>query len=91
MMHGRGIFKWLDGRIQDGEYDDDNKQGTGCSLVLMQKYEGQWYDGKQHEIGVQIEPEKEKRKCDGLMEKELGGQNMIHAQCLTYRVLIFYV
>lgn len=28
-MDGRGIYKWKDGRIYNGEYKDDKKHGYG--------------------------------------------------------------
>lgn len=28
-MHGFGIFKWPDGRVYEGEYKDDMKDGIG--------------------------------------------------------------
>ena len=28
-MHGKGIFRWVDGRVYDGEYLNDKKHGFG--------------------------------------------------------------
>ena len=28
-MHGKGIFKWPDGRRYEGSYIDDKKEGQG--------------------------------------------------------------
>jgi hypothetical protein len=28
-MHGKGIFKWYDGRRYEGDYVDDKKEGNG--------------------------------------------------------------
>lgn len=28
-MHGKGIMKWSDGRIYEGEFKDDLKHGLG--------------------------------------------------------------
>ena len=38
-MHGRGIFTWLDGRLYNGEYFQDKKQGFG---------EFSWPDGRKY-------------------------------------------
>ena len=31
-MHGVGVFTWPDGRVYDGEYFDDKKQGRGVFI-----------------------------------------------------------
>jgi hypothetical protein len=31
-MHGKGTFKWADGRSYVGEYKDDKKHGYGISF-----------------------------------------------------------
>lgn len=28
-MHGKGIFKWPDGRVYEGDYIEDKKHGFG--------------------------------------------------------------
>lgn len=28
-MHGKGIFKWPDGRVYEGDYMNDKKHGFG--------------------------------------------------------------
>ena len=28
-MHGFGVYKWTDGRLYEGEYQNDKKQGHG--------------------------------------------------------------
>lgn len=38
-MHGRGVFTWLDGRIYNGEYFEDKKEGYG---------EFSWPDGRRY-------------------------------------------
>ena len=46
-MHGKGTFKWLDGRYYEGEYLDDKKSGFGTfGWPDGRMYEGQWKDGK---------------------------------------------
>lgn len=46
-MHGQGIFTWADGRMYQGEYYDDKKQGYGVfTWPDGRKYEGQWLNGK---------------------------------------------
>lgn len=36
-MHGRGLYKWKDGKYYDGEYENDKKSGFGIF---------HWPDGK---------------------------------------------
>lgn len=36
-MHGKGIYKWKDGRMYDGEYAEDKKNGYGVYV---------WADGR---------------------------------------------
>ena len=31
-MNGKGVFKWPDGRVYEGEYYEDLKQGNGRYL-----------------------------------------------------------
>jgi len=31
-MHGKGIFTWPDGRVYEGDYYDDKKQGQGVFI-----------------------------------------------------------
>jgi hypothetical protein len=38
-MHGKGVFKWLDGRRYEGNYVNDKKEGQG---------EFYWPDGKKY-------------------------------------------
>ena len=46
-MHGKGLFKWVDGRSYEGEYYLDKKQGYGkFKWPDGRLYEGQWNDGK---------------------------------------------
>jgi len=52
-MHGRGRYEWADGRIYDGEYIDDLKDGEGTfHWADGRRFHGQWKDGKQHGVGV---------------------------------------
>ena len=45
-MHGRGVFTWSDGKIYDGEYVDDKKEGYGVFKWPDGKlYKGMWKDG----------------------------------------------
>lgn len=42
-MHGRGIFKWPDGRVYDGDYANDKKHGFGrVCWPDGREYEGEW-------------------------------------------------
>lgn len=58
MMHGKGIYKWGDGRIFEGQYVDDRKQGIGIYLWADGRaYHGEWNAGKQHGTGFYIVPD----------------------------------
>ena len=42
-MHGKGIFKWADGRVYEGDYVDDKKHGFGRVIWPDDReYEGEW-------------------------------------------------
>ena len=46
-MHGRGLFKWPDGRMYDGEYMNDKKHGKGTLISAHgRRKEGLWANGK---------------------------------------------
>jgi len=46
-MHGKGLFTWKDGRMYDGEYIADKKEGYGeFTWPNGKKYAGFWKDGK---------------------------------------------
>ena len=48
-MHGKGKFKWPDGRVYEGSYVEDKKEGYGLvSWPDGRVYEGMWKDGRQH-------------------------------------------
>lgn len=48
-MHGKGQFTWIDGKVYNGDYKDDKKEGFGEFKWPDGKiYRGQWKDGKQH-------------------------------------------
>ncbi len=45
-MDGRGIFKWKDGSIYEGDYKDNKKHGFGKYIDKEGKtYEGGWKNG----------------------------------------------
>ncbi len=39
-MHGKGVFKWPDGRVYEGDYVNDKKHGIGKVT---------WPDGRVYE------------------------------------------
>ena len=45
-MNGKGKFIWDDGRIYEGDYVNDKKQGYGIFIWPLgeKKYEGTWKD-----------------------------------------------
>jgi hypothetical protein len=40
-MHGKGAYRWKDGRKYEGEYENDKKNGYGIY---------QWADGRSQQI-----------------------------------------
>ncbi|CAK93260.1 unnamed protein product (macronuclear) [Paramecium tetraurelia] len=71
-MHGRGYYRWIDGKYYDGEYENDKKNGIGISIGGMEnnirfigqmerkKKFGEWQNGKliscSNESNLQIIP-----------------------------------
>lgn len=46
-MEGIGVYYWNDGRIYEGEYEEDKKHGYGIYMWQDgRKYEGSWWRGK---------------------------------------------
>jgi hypothetical protein len=67
MMHGRGTYKWLDGRMYHGDYAYDKKHGFGVYVWADGRaYVGDWVEGKQADERVYILPNGNVRK--GLWE-----------------------
>lgn len=63
MMHGKGTYKWLDGRLYHGNYVNDKKQGFGVYIWADGRaYVGHWDDGKQANERVYILPNGTVRK-----------------------------
>jgi hypothetical protein len=61
-MHGKGKLSLPDGRVYDGDYVLDKKEGFGTfTWPDGRKYAGGWKNGKQHGQGVYIQNEVEKR------------------------------
>jgi hypothetical protein len=57
MMHGEGIYTWLDGRFYHGSYKNDKKEGYGVYRWADGRiYLGHWVQGKQHGIGIYVLP-----------------------------------
>ena len=45
-MHGNGVFKWSDGKIYDGQFVDDKRDGFGTMTYPDGKiYRGEWRFG----------------------------------------------
>ena len=52
-MHGFGKYTWKDGRVYEGGYVNDKKEGKGVYIWHDgRKYDGEWKEGKQHGTGV---------------------------------------
>lgn len=63
MMHGEGTYKWLDGRMYHGTYQNDKKNGFGVYVWADGRaYIGNWTEGKQDEERVYILPNGTVRK-----------------------------
>ena len=46
-MHGKGVYKWLDGRLYTGNYVNDKKDGYGVYVWADGRaYLGNWSNGK---------------------------------------------
>lgn len=51
-MHGKGTYKWEDGRVYQGEYQFDKKHGRGIyQWPNGRVFEGTWVNGKREGIG----------------------------------------
>ena len=56
-MHGKGTYKWLDGRMYHGSYQNDKKHGFGVyQWADGRAYVGNWIEGKQDDKRVYILP-----------------------------------
>ena len=45
MMHGKGEFKWKNGRRYEGRYINDKKHGHGCfEWPDGRRYSSEWID-----------------------------------------------
>lgn len=45
-MQGKGVFKWADGRVYEGQFVKDNKEGEGeMHWPDGRRYIGQWKQG----------------------------------------------
>lgn len=56
-MHGKGIYKWVDGRFYSGEYVNDKKHGKGAYRWADNRvYIGTWADGRQEGEGHIVMP-----------------------------------
>ena len=51
--HGRGVYRYADGNVYEGEWKDDKMHGRGVFRYADgDVYEGEWEDGKMHGRGV---------------------------------------
>lgn len=44
-MEGKGVFKFKNGSVYDGEYKNNRKHGAGKYIKDMKVYEGNWQNG----------------------------------------------
>ena len=53
MKEGKGIYKFPDGKIYEGEYKNDVKNGKGKLFLEENKfYEGNWVNDQPHGKGI---------------------------------------
>jgi len=46
-MHGRGLLQWADGKLYEGDFVNDKRQGNGIFKWKDGRvYDGEWRDGK---------------------------------------------
>ena len=54
-MHGKGQLTFNDGKVYEGEFKNNNREGYGKFIFNGgRSYEGMWADGKQHGEGKLI-------------------------------------
>ena len=62
-MNGKGKFEWPDGRIYDGEYKNDKKEGHGVfTWPDGRQYDGNWKNGRQDGEGKFYNPKNKQWK-----------------------------
>jgi len=60
-MHGKGVYRWSDGRSYEGEYYMDRKEGYGIyTWADGRTYTGYWKEGKQEGEGRYYVPQENK-------------------------------
>lgn len=58
-MSDKGVYKWADGKMYEGEFYKDKRHGKGVlTWKSGKKYDGEWVDGKMHGEGKMYSPEK---------------------------------
>ena len=64
MKHGKGCYKWDDGRMYFGDYNSDTKHGEGVYRWADGRiYIGSWIRGKQADMRIYILPNGEIKKA----------------------------
>lgn len=51
MRNGKGIIKYLDGSVYEGDFRNNVIEGFGVLVGLSHKYEGSWKNGKMEGAG----------------------------------------
>ena len=52
-MHGKGTFKWSNGKKYKGEWSNDERNGTGeMEYTSVKVYNGEWKDNKRNGEGT---------------------------------------
>jgi hypothetical protein len=64
MKHGKGCYKWEDGRMYCGDYERDQKHGRGVYRWADGRiYIGDWNQGQQDSLRVYILPNGDIKKA----------------------------
>ena len=71
-MHGQGTLQWADGKLYEGMFKNDKREGHGKFTWKDGRiYDGEWKDGKQNGEGIFINKENKQRR--GIWE---SGKNI---------------
>ena len=50
--HGRGVMRFSDGTVYDGEWENDEREGRGDERYMGDVYSGGWHRDKKHGKGI---------------------------------------
>ena len=80
-MHGKGTYRWPDGRLYDGSYVNDKKEGYGEYRYPDGRcYKGMWQNSKQHGEGIFIDPNGNQKKGEWVNGKRTHWLDEIQSE-----------